>query len=117
VVNGKAIAQFDQRIAIDDLIEVLPKGSSRVVKRKKGALDILFKDDDIVVINKPIGLLSVASSSEKHKHALEMLRKQLSTKRTEVKLETGRQHHIRAHMEWLGHPTLSEIEQISEKLS
>ena len=86
VVNGKAIAQFDQRIAIDDLIEVLPKGSSRVVKRKKGALEILFKDDDIVVINKPIGLLSVASSSEKHKHALEMLRQQLSTKRTEVKL-------------------------------
>ena len=86
VVNGKAIAQFDQRIATDDLIEVLPKGSSRIVKRKKGALEILFKDDDIVVINKPIGLLSVASSSEKHKHALEMLRQQLSTKRTEVKL-------------------------------
>ena len=24
---------------------------------------------------------------------------------------------LRAHMEWLGHPTLPEIEQISEKLS
>jgi 23S rRNA pseudouridine1911/1915/1917 synthase len=86
VVNGKATTQFDMRLDINDIIEIMPKGSGRSVKREKGLLEVLFSDDDIVVVNKPCGLLSVASSSEKSKHVLEMLRQQLSTKRKQVKL-------------------------------
>jgi 23S rRNA pseudouridine1911/1915/1917 synthase len=86
VVNGEATAQHDLMLAVDDQVEVLAKGSGRLISRGAGQLEILFADEDIVVINKPAGLLSVASAGENKKHALEMLRQQLSTKRNKVKL-------------------------------
>ncbi|MFT7517202.1 MAG: 23S rRNA pseudouridine1911/1915/1917 synthase [Myxococcota bacterium] len=86
VVNGSATTQHDLLVHIDDEIEVLPKGAARLVSRGAAQLEILFIDDDIVAINKPAGLLSVASAGEHQKHALEVLRQQLSTKRNKVKL-------------------------------
>ncbi|MBC8371418.1 MAG: RluA family pseudouridine synthase [Planctomycetes bacterium] len=86
VVNGAATTQHDLQLDIDDTVEVLPKGSGKLISRGAKQLKVLYSDDDIVVINKPAGLLSVASAGENKKTALEMLRQQLSTKRNKVKL-------------------------------
>ena len=49
-------------------------------------LGILYKDRDLIAINKPAGLLSVGSPKDKEPHALGILRDQLSRRNKSIKL-------------------------------
>lgn len=49
-------------------------------------LDIILQDKDIIAINKQAGLLAVGTHKEKKKHALSLLRSQLSYKNKDLKL-------------------------------
>jgi len=65
LVDGTPISQFDFMLAKGDEVSIssVPvKKIEREVKREK--LDILYEDDDIIAINKPSGLLSIASDNE-----------------------------------------------------
>ena len=81
-VNDESTTQHNFPLKAEDLIVVgAEKG------RGPGArLELLYSDKDIIAINKPAGLLSVATNSEKDKHALAILRKQLSKPQKPVKL-------------------------------
>lgn len=85
-VNDVPIMQHDHALSVGDNIEVRAAGKPMV--RETARLEILYSDPDIVVINKPTGLLSVASDDEKKQHALALLRQQLSRPKQPVKLWT-----------------------------
>ena len=60
-VNGKQVSQFDYLLKEDDLVEIKKENNS--------LLEILYEDQDFVVINKPSGLLSMSDGKEKEKTA------------------------------------------------
>ena len=65
-VNGSPTSQFDYRLYPGDVVLI----SKAPLKRKTGVkLDIVYEDDDIIVINKPTKLLTIASDKEKGKTA------------------------------------------------
>jgi 23S rRNA pseudouridine1911/1915/1917 synthase len=83
-VNGEQVTRHDHDLQAGDqvVIEASAKGTSNV----RSQLDILYKDRDLIAINKPAGLLSVASPKGKEPHALGMLRDQLSRRNNLIKL-------------------------------
>jgi 23S rRNA pseudouridine1911/1915/1917 synthase len=83
-VNGKQVTQHDQMLKSGDIVEVsaAAKGSHGIIKQ----LEILYEDRDLIAVNKPPGLLSVASNQEKKQHALAILRNQLSHGAKSIKL-------------------------------
>ena len=84
VVNGKSVTQHNYALRPGDHLEIMAAPPKK--PRGPAQLDIIFQDKDLVAINKPAGLLSVASNVEKQYHALSILRDQLSTPRNPVKL-------------------------------
>lgn len=70
LVDGACISQFDYLLYKGQVVTV--KSSSTIVKGRKEAskvmpklLDIIYEDEDLIVFNKPSGLLTIASDSEK----------------------------------------------------
>ena len=83
-VNGQSVMQHDHELNVGDDVEV-----RAAVKNMQGGtsrLEILYSDSDLIAINKPAGLLSVASADENKNHALAILRNQLSRPKRPVKL-------------------------------
>lgn len=83
-VNGGAVVKHDHALKVGDDIEV--RALTKSVGRRVSQLEILYSDRDLIAINKPAGLLSVASAKENKKHALALLRNQLSRTKHSVKL-------------------------------
>jgi 23S rRNA pseudouridine1911/1915/1917 synthase len=83
-VDGQSVTQYNHELNVGSQVEVraFAKGISRGTK----LLEILYSDRDLIVINKPAGLLSVATANENKEHALAMLRNQLSRPKRSVKL-------------------------------
>ncbi len=84
VVNGQPIMQHDHELQAGDDVEVW--AAKKNIQGGMSRLEILYSDRDLIVINKPAGLLSVASADENKQHALAMLRNQLSRSKRPVKL-------------------------------
>lgn len=76
-IDGAPVSQFDFKIYKGDSLIV----SKRPIRKKnRGDLPIIFEDDDVIVINKPFGLLSVASDKEKSSTAYRMITDYLQSK-------------------------------------
>jgi 23S rRNA pseudouridine1911/1915/1917 synthase len=88
VVNGSVVRKPNHPLQIGDDVEVIAKELGAQPRPQHGAtlLEILFADDDLVAIHKPAGLLSVGSDTEEKRHALALLRQQLSRPRCAVQL-------------------------------
>jgi len=74
-VDGVIVAQHDHPLRVGQKVQV-SRSVSRSVSRQplqRDVLDILYEDDDMIVINKPAGLLSIASDTEKERTAYHML--------------------------------------------
>ncbi len=84
LVNGQSITQHDHQLKAGDDVEV--RAAVKNVQRRISQLEILYSDGDLIAINKPAGLLSVASADENKNHALAILRNQLSRPKRSVKL-------------------------------
>ena len=69
-VDGAPISQFDFKLFRGDIV-IIYKNPVRRVTRSR--LPIIYEDDEIIVINKPSGLLSIASDKEKSSTAYRML--------------------------------------------
>lgn len=83
-VNSQPITQFDHELKAGDDVEV--RAAAKNVQSGSSRLEILYSDSDLIAINKPAGLLSVASADENKHHALAILRNQLSRPNRPVKL-------------------------------
>jgi 23S rRNA pseudouridine1911/1915/1917 synthase len=72
-VNGKVITQFDHALKPGDTVRIRPKGMAAPETKLAGGIRIRHEDADILVIEKPAGLLSIASPSEEEKTAYAFL--------------------------------------------
>ena len=74
VVNGESCTAFDRPLRKGDRLEVLPNGISMARAARADARDtvskagvkILFEDENYLVVDKPSGMLTVATSKEKN---------------------------------------------------
>ena len=84
VINSNIITKHDFRLNIGDSVEVgvTQKRSHETLNR----VEIIYQDRDIIAINKPAGLLSVADAKENKQHALAILRTQLTRGKNSIKL-------------------------------
>jgi 23S rRNA pseudouridine1911/1915/1917 synthase len=69
-VDGAPISQYNFLLSKDDIVIV---SKNRITKHKRGNLPIIYEDDELIVINKPSSLLSIASDKEKGKTAYRMV--------------------------------------------
>ena len=75
-INGSSILKHDHELRVGDNVEI--RAVLKNTLGKVSSLEILYSDNDLIAINKPAGLLSVASVDENRNHALAILRNQLS---------------------------------------
>ena len=69
-VDGAPVSQFNLKLAKDDIVIV---SKCRIAKKTRKNLPIIFESNELIVINKPSGLLSVASDREKGRTAYRMV--------------------------------------------
>lgn len=77
-VNGVVVLRHDHVLQPGDQVEILAKASGEVARASAPSLPTLFVDDDLVAIDKPEGLLSVAADGERQQNALAIVRESLS---------------------------------------
>ncbi len=70
-VSGAPITQFDFKLVKNDIVIITKKGIKK--NNIETNLKIIYEDDEIIVINKPYGLLSIASDKEKGYTAFRMV--------------------------------------------
>lgn len=63
LVNGKVTTQFDQPLMTGDKVSVLSLKESRPAVKPKAGITVVFEDDAIIVIEKPAGLLTIATET------------------------------------------------------
>ena len=77
-VNGEVRTAFDAPLRSGDRIVILPKGISMAREERLGAREalektgvrILFEDDDLMVVDKPAGMPTVATGKGEHERTL-----------------------------------------------
>ena len=69
-VGGVPVSQFDYPLTKEDVVTV---SKYRIQRKSRYDLPILFEDDDIIALDKPSGLLSVATEREKGKTAYRLV--------------------------------------------
>ena len=62
-VDGKTVAQFDHPLRPGQTVSIVP---IRTKAEPSLPFDLLYEDDEIIVIDKPAGLLSIATEKEKN---------------------------------------------------
>ncbi|MGD0309859.1 MAG: S4 domain-containing protein [Acidobacteriota bacterium] len=73
-VDGQTAKVASQRICAGAAVEVADQGESRLVVR---GLKIVFEDNDLVLVEKPVGLLTVATAHERERTVYAYLRQYL----------------------------------------
>ena len=73
LVNDVPISQFDFKLYAKDEVKVTPFTNRRIVVLKGEKLSIIHEDDELIVINKTSGLISVASEKESEKTAFRLV--------------------------------------------
>lgn len=63
LVNDVPVSQFDFNLVPKDEVKITPYSNKPVVVKGK-KLKVIYEDDELIVINKPSGLISVASEKE-----------------------------------------------------
>jgi 23S rRNA pseudouridine1911/1915/1917 synthase len=72
-VNGRVTTQFDHALKPGDSVLIRAKGLAAPETKVAGGIRIRYEDEDILLIDKPPGLLSIASPSEDEKTAYALL--------------------------------------------
>lgn len=79
-VNQNVISKFDYALTIGDAV-IISKETQQTSN-----LDILYEDDEYIVINKPAGLLSMSDGKEKNKTAYHLVGEYLRKKDRQAKV-------------------------------
>ena len=69
-VDGAPVSQYNLQLTKEDIVIV---SKTRISKKFRANLPIIFENDELIVINKPSGLLSIASDREKGRTAYRMV--------------------------------------------
>lgn len=69
-VDGAPVSQYNLQLTKEDTVIV---SKTRISKKTRSNLPIIYEDNEIVVINKPSGILSIASDREKGRTAYRMV--------------------------------------------
>lgn len=69
-VDGAPVSQYNLQLTKEDTVIV---SKMRISKKTRANLPIIYEDDEIVAINKPSGVLSIASDCEKARTAYRMV--------------------------------------------
>ena len=74
MVDGSVVSQYNFMLSKGDIVQI-SKTPIKVQEKltSKKTLNIIYEDDDFIVINKPSGLLSIASDKEKDVTAYRMV--------------------------------------------
>ncbi len=70
-VDGRPVTQFDHKLSAGQRVEV--QWLRTPEQQRAGDLDIVHMDRDLIVINKPAGLLTIATDTEKRRTAYSLL--------------------------------------------
>lgn len=70
-VDGQIVTQYDYKLKPGQTIRLVPSWNQR--QMQKTLPDILYEDDELIVVNKPAGLLSIATEQEKAHTAYHLL--------------------------------------------
>lgn len=65
LVNDVPISQFDFALYKGDEIKITPFMNKKVTATRGNKLKVIFENDEMIVINKPSGLLTIATDKEK----------------------------------------------------
>ena len=68
-VNGKTVTQFDFSLKPGDQVGLQTDKQEAAKQSLRSRLDIIFEDDSLIIINKPAGLLTIATETEQKKTA------------------------------------------------
>ena len=79
LVNGVAITRFDYLLTKEDVVKVV-KTSYKDTRSFKLPFSVLYEDDDFIVIDKPSGLLTVATDKENRRTAYRFVSDYVSLK-------------------------------------
>jgi RluA family pseudouridine synthase len=82
-VNGDVCKIASHKVRSGDLIEIGPRRTPAVLPR---GLEILYEDHEILIIQKPSGLLTVATTDERERTAYAYLRQHLKDQNPRQKL-------------------------------
>src|SRR5437867_8805278 len=63
-VNGTITRRADVALAAGDVVEVAPRGSRAALPP---GLALVYEDDDVIVVEKPAGLLTIATERERER--------------------------------------------------
>ena len=69
-VNGAPVSQYNLRLSKDDVVIV---SKQRISKKNRQDLPIIFENEELIVINKPSGLLTIPNDKEKGRTAYRMV--------------------------------------------
>lgn len=75
LVNNKIITKHDYKVYKNNRISI-----NYNIDRRDNGLDILYEDSNLIVINKPSGLLTIANNREREKTAYHMVSEYLKEK-------------------------------------
>ncbi len=78
-VNGKSTTRFDHPLASGDQVSVQHNKEKAAKEELKQELQIIFEDSDIIVIDKPAGLLTIATDKVRTRTAFYKLNEYLKS--------------------------------------
>lgn len=81
-VNSKIITSFDYNLKNKDIVEV----SKEKKITKIGTIDIVYEDNNYLVVNKPSGMLTISTDKEKNRTLYHMVREYIHSKRNREKI-------------------------------
>lgn len=76
-VNGKPTTRFDQPLVPGDQVSIEHNKERAAKEELKSELQVVFEDEDIIVINKPSGLLTIATDKVRTRTAFYKLNEYL----------------------------------------
>lgn len=65
LVDGVVVTQFDYLLVPKQLVQISKEPVKSKAKGKENSLDIIYEDEEFIVVNKKAGVLSIATDKEK----------------------------------------------------
>ncbi|MEN3941191.1 RluA family pseudouridine synthase [Prosthecobacter sp. SYSU 5D2] len=72
-VNGRTITQHDHKLQPGDVVSIQPQKAPPATTPLPAGLSVVHEDDELLVIRKPVNLLTIATDTERDKTAFRIM--------------------------------------------